>query len=102
MPYVNEGRDGYDLVEWVAAQPCRGAVVVRGWSYSAASAWLTALERPPHLRALVVHGTPGDPHTEFPTGMWSPMYCWHRMSTAGWRSGYTGSTGARSTGTVRS
>jgi putative CocE/NonD family hydrolase len=52
-PFVNEGRDGYDTVEWAAAQPwSSGAVGMTGGSYFGATQWLAALERPPHLRAL--------------------------------------------------
>jgi putative CocE/NonD family hydrolase len=52
-PFVNEGRDGYDTVEWAAAQPwSSGAVGMTGGSYFGATQWLAAVERPPHLRAL--------------------------------------------------
>src|SRR5215467_3812932 len=52
-PFVNEGRDGYDSVEWAAAQPwSSGAVGMTGGSYFGATQWLAAVERPPHLRAL--------------------------------------------------
>jgi putative CocE/NonD family hydrolase len=48
-----EGLDGYDTVEWVAAQPwCDGAVGMAGRSYAAAAQWLAAIEAPPHLRAI--------------------------------------------------
>ena len=53
-PFKTEGTDGYDTVEWVAAQPwCSGAVGMAGRSYTAATQWLAAAERPPHLRAIV-------------------------------------------------
>jgi putative CocE/NonD family hydrolase len=53
-PFVNEGADGYDTVEWVAAQDwCDGAVGMTGRSYPAATQWRAAVERPPHLRAIV-------------------------------------------------
>jgi putative CocE/NonD family hydrolase len=52
-PFVHEGRDGYDTVEWVAAQPwCSGAVGMTGASYFGATQWLAAMEQPPHLRAV--------------------------------------------------
>jgi putative CocE/NonD family hydrolase len=52
-PFVHEGRDGYDTVEWVAAQPwCDGAVGMTGASYFGATQWLAAAEQPPHLRAI--------------------------------------------------
>lgn len=52
-PFRSERSDGYDSVEWVAAQPwCDGAVAMVGRSYTAAAQWLAAAERPPHLRAI--------------------------------------------------
>ncbi|KAK9788651.1 putative Xaa-Pro dipeptidyl-peptidase C-terminal domain-containing protein [Seiridium cardinale] len=49
-----EGRDGYDLVEWIAKQSwCTGNV---GWgavSYFAMSIYQTAVLKPPHLKAVM-------------------------------------------------
>jgi len=51
--FVHEGPDGYDSVEWVAAQPwCDGSVGMVGRSYAATCQWLAASERPPHLKAI--------------------------------------------------
>jgi putative CocE/NonD family hydrolase len=51
--FVDEPFDGYDTVEWVAAQEwCDGAVGMVGRSYGATCQWLAASERPPHLRAI--------------------------------------------------
>ena len=48
-----EGRDAYDLVEWLAEQDwCTGKVAMSGTSYLAASQWFTAAEQPPHLAAI--------------------------------------------------
>jgi putative CocE/NonD family hydrolase len=54
-----EGRDGHDAVEWVAAQPwCDGNVGMWGVSYGGITALKTASQRPPHLRAIVpIHAT---------------------------------------------
>jgi predicted acyl esterase len=50
---AQEGRDGHDLVEWVAEQPwCDGHVGMLGVSYLALSQWAVAAERPPHLEAI--------------------------------------------------
>lgn len=58
---VNEGRDGYDSIEWLAAQPWSdGNVGTFGGSYGAWDQFLTAEEQPPHLRAMVVQSTPPD------------------------------------------
>ncbi|HEX6605360.1 MAG TPA: CocE/NonD family hydrolase [Chloroflexia bacterium] len=78
VPYFNEGRDGYDSIEWCAAQPwCDGNVGTLGGSYLGRVQWLAALEAPPHLRAMVVLVPPSDPFVETPTGLPSPMHlCW--------------------------
>ena len=48
-----EGRDCYDVVEWLAEQPwCTGRVGMSGTSYLAVSQWFTAAEQPPHLVAI--------------------------------------------------
>jgi putative CocE/NonD family hydrolase len=53
-PLVNEGADGYDAIEWIAAQPwCDGKVGMMGGSYGGFVQWVAAKERPPHLTALV-------------------------------------------------
>jgi putative CocE/NonD family hydrolase len=47
------GRDGYDLVEWIAAQPWSdGRVVMFGGSYVGMTQWRTATQVPPHLAAI--------------------------------------------------
>ena len=53
-PYENEGRDGYDTIEWAARQSwSNGAVGTFGLSYPGAVQWLAAVESPPHLKAMV-------------------------------------------------
>lgn len=78
VPYVNEGRDGYDAIEWCAAQPwSTGAVGTLGGSYLGRIQWLAAIEQPPHLQAMVALVAPSDPFVETPTGLPSPMHlCW--------------------------
>ncbi len=54
FPYVNEGRDGFDTIEWAARRRwSNGSVGTYGLSYPGAVQWLAALERPPHLEAMV-------------------------------------------------
>ena len=49
----DEGRDGYDVVEWLAAQPwCNGKVATAGNSMLAIMQWFIAAEQPPHLAAI--------------------------------------------------
>jgi len=48
-----EGRDCYDLIEWLAVQEwCTGRVAMSGTSYLATAQWFTAGEQPPHLAAI--------------------------------------------------
>jgi uncharacterized protein len=50
----DETRDGYEAVEWLAAQPwCTGAVGMWGISYGGFTSIQVAKLRPPHLRAIV-------------------------------------------------
>ena len=50
-PYRHEGFDGYDTIEWVAAQPWSSGRcgATAGLSYPGAVQWLAAVESPPHL-----------------------------------------------------
>jgi putative CocE/NonD family hydrolase len=83
VPYRRDGRDGYDAIEWCAAQPwSTGNVGTVGGSYGGRIQWLTALEQPPHLRAMIALVSPSDPFVEWPTGVASPMMaCWHHMTS---------------------
>ena len=48
-----EQEDGYDLIEWIAAQPwCDGNVGMLGMSYFAVVQNLIAAAQPPHLKAI--------------------------------------------------
>ena len=48
-----EGRDCYDVVEWLTEQEwCSGKVGMSGTSYLAVAQWFTAAEQPPHLAAI--------------------------------------------------
>jgi putative CocE/NonD family hydrolase len=53
-PFANEGRDGYDVVEWLAKQPwSNGRIAMWGGSYAGYDQWATAKELPPHLATFV-------------------------------------------------
>ena len=68
-PYENEGRDGYDTIEWAARQPwSNGAVGTFGLSYPGAVQWLAAVENPPHLQAMVPAMTSSTPQNFFYAG----------------------------------
>lgn len=67
--YRNEGRDGYDTIEWAAKQPwSNGAVGTFGLSYPGAVQWLAAIESPPHLKAMVPAMTFSTPRNFFYSG----------------------------------
>ena len=54
LPFENEGRDGYDVVEWLAKQPwCDGKVAMWGGSYAGYDQWATLQNFPPHLATIV-------------------------------------------------
>lgn len=62
LPWVREGRDGYDTVEWIARQSwSNGAVGMLGGSALGQAQWAAAAERPPHLEALFVFPAISDP-----------------------------------------
>jgi putative CocE/NonD family hydrolase len=47
------GRDGYDLVEWIARQPWSdGHVFMYGGSFVGMTQWRTAAQQPPHLTGI--------------------------------------------------
>ena len=65
-PFVNEGRDGYDVVEWLAKQPyCNGKVTMWGGSYAGYDQWTVLKEFPPHL-ATIVPAAAAHPGVDFP------------------------------------
>ena len=54
LPFENEGRDGHDVVEWLAKQPwCDGKVAMWGGSYAGYDQWATLQSFPPHLATIV-------------------------------------------------
>jgi uncharacterized protein len=58
-PLIQEAKDGYDVVEWLAKQPyCNGKVSMWGGSYAGYDQWATAKEFPPHLATIVPVASP--------------------------------------------
>lgn len=58
-PNINEARDGFDVVEWTAAQSfCSGKVAMWGGSYAGYAQWAAAKECPPHLVTIVPTASP--------------------------------------------
>lgn len=65
-PFANEGRDGYDVVEWLAKQSyCDGKVAMWGGSYAGFDQWTVAKEFPPHL-STIVPAAAAHPGVDFP------------------------------------
>ena len=51
--YLDEGQDGYDTIEWVAAQPwCNGKIGMAGSSAGGIATYAAAGNKPPHLMAI--------------------------------------------------
>jgi predicted acyl esterase len=51
---IREQQDGYDLIEWIAAQPwCTGSVGMLGESQYGRCQYLVAAQQPPHLKCIV-------------------------------------------------
>lgn len=72
-----EGRDGYDLVEWIARQRwCTGHVGMTGYSYFSWTSLKTAIENPPHLDAVFVSHIASDAYRDnaYPGGILNMFY----------------------------
>ncbi len=67
VPFFNEARDGYDAVEWLAAQPwSNGKVGMVGGSYVGWVQLWAAVEKPPHLVTIIPNVAPPDPFYNIP------------------------------------
>jgi putative CocE/NonD family hydrolase len=65
-PFANEGRDGHDVVEWLAKQKwCNGKVAMWGGSYAGFDQWSTLKEFPKHL-STIVPAAAAHPGVDFP------------------------------------
>ncbi|MBI3950252.1 MAG: CocE/NonD family hydrolase [Acidobacteria bacterium] len=66
-PFVNEKKDGYDTIEWLAVQPwSTGKVGMIGASYLGWVQWWAASQRPPHLVTIIPNVSPPDPFYNVP------------------------------------
>lgn len=66
-PFMQEARDGYDIVEWLAKQSyCNGKIATWGGSYCGYDQWAMAKELPPHLTTMVPTASV-KPGVDFPT-----------------------------------
>lgn len=59
---TQDAQDGYDTIEWIAAQPwCSGKVAMSGDHWYAIEQWFIAAQQPPHLAAIA----PAEGHGNF-------------------------------------
>ncbi|HEV2987926.1 MAG TPA: CocE/NonD family hydrolase, partial [Candidatus Angelobacter sp.] len=66
-PFINESKDGYDAVEWLAQQPfSNGKVGMIGGSYLGWVQWWAAAQHPPHLVTMIPNVAPPDPFYNIP------------------------------------
>jgi uncharacterized protein len=66
-PFFDEPKDGYDTIEWLAAQPwSNGKVGMIGGSYLGWVQWWAAKEAPPHLATIIPNVAPPDPYFNIP------------------------------------
>lgn len=89
-PFANEGRDGYDTVEWLAKQAwCNGKVAMWGGSYAGFDQWSTLKEFPPHL-TTIVPAAAAHPAVDFP--FFHNIYSSYIIQWLTFTSGVTGNT----------
>jgi len=66
-PLQNEADDGYETIEWLAAQSwSNGKVGMIGASYLGWTQWLAASRLPPHLKAMIPNVSPPEAYFNFP------------------------------------
>jgi len=83
-PYVHDGEDAAQLIDWVAAQPWSdGRVGMYGGSYSGFTGWAAAKYMPKALKAIAV-GAPAAPGIDVPMEgnvVWNFIYPWPFYTT---------------------
>lgn len=63
---TQEGQDGYDLIEWIAARDwSNGMIGMGGNSWLAMAQWYIAAEKPPHLACIAPWEGTSDIYREF-------------------------------------
>ncbi|UCC41278.1 MAG: CocE/NonD family hydrolase [Candidatus Aminicenantes bacterium] len=66
-PFINEREDGYDSIEWLAAQDwSTGKIGMYGGSYSAFVQFAAAILKPPHLVTLIPNISSATPFDNMP------------------------------------
>jgi uncharacterized protein len=65
VPFIFDQTDGYDTVEWIAAQPWSdGRVTILGGSALAIAGYQAAMENPPHLKCEIAAVAPANLQSE--------------------------------------
>lgn len=78
LPYLDEGHDGYDAIEWIVQQPwSNGQVGMLGGSYVGWTQVAAALEGHPALKAIVPHASPYPPIPSI--GASGGMFLFHQV-----------------------
>ena len=73
-PFVNERKDGYDTIDWIAQQDWSDAKVgMIGGSYVGWVQWAAAVESHPALKCIIPQVSPPDPFFNFPIDHGVPM-----------------------------
>lgn len=66
IPFENDGKDGYDIVNWISKQSwCDGKVGMLGGSYRGMNQWLTLKHFPENLKTIIPIASVG-PGRDFP------------------------------------
>jgi putative CocE/NonD family hydrolase len=66
-PFLHEGKDGFDAIEWLGTQEwSTGKVGMVGGSYSGTAQFAAAIEKPPHLVTIVPNVAPAMPFDNIP------------------------------------
>ena len=77
--FVNDPKDGHDIIEWVGQQPwCTGNVGTTGLSYMGWTQWAAASEYPPHLKCMISSSAAGRWQQEIPytSGVFQLYFGW--------------------------
>jgi len=66
-PFIHEGPDGYDTIQWIASEPWSdGKVGMIGGSYGGYVQWAAAVLNPPALKCIVPEVSPPDAMNNIP------------------------------------
>jgi len=87
-PFLDDGRDGHDVVEWLAGQPwCDGNVTMWGGSHAGFNQWSTLKEFPAHLKTIVPAAA-AQPGVDFP--FYKNIFATYEIQWLTFTSGVTG------------